>query len=67
MASVKIDSRWIGLQGPTSRIWWIQNELTATVAIRATQIHPSVRWGNVPLGLANWTMPSTNAVMAAKA
>jgi hypothetical protein len=23
MISVKIDSRWIGLHGPSSRIWWI--------------------------------------------
>ena len=64
---MKIDSRWIGLQGPTSRIWWIQNELTATAAISATQIQPMVRWGNVPLGAANWTMPSTKAAIAAKA
>ena len=67
MTSVKIDSRWIGLQGPTSRIWWIQNELTATVAISVTQIQPRVRWGSVPLGAANWTRPSTKAAIAAKA
>ena len=39
----KIDSRWIGLQGPHNRIWWTQNELIATTAISATQSHPSAR------------------------
>src|SRR6185437_11238026 len=39
----EVHSRWIGLNGPTSLIWWIQNELTATAAISATQIQPMVR------------------------
>lgn len=43
VTSVKIDSKWIGLQGPISRIRWIQNELTATDIIRQTQIQPIVR------------------------
>ena len=47
---MKIDSRWIGLQGPTRRISWIQNELAATMAIRPTQIQPTVRCGSVPFG-----------------
>src|SRR6476661_75873 len=64
---VKIDSRWIGLHGPNSRIWWIQNELSATTAIRDTQTQPSVRWGKVPFGADNCTTPSRKAVMAAKA
>src|SRR5882757_9008352 len=67
MIGVKIDSRWIGLQGPNSLIWWIQNELSATTAISTTQIQPSVRCGSVPLGAANCTTPSTNAAIAAKA
>ena len=67
MISVKIDSRWIGLNGPTRRMVWIQNELIATDAISNTQIQPIVRCGSVPLGAANWTMPSTNAAIAAKA
>src|SRR6266403_5307522 len=67
MTSVKIDSRCIGLHGPISRIWWIQNELTATDTIRDIQTQPSVRWGKVPFGAANCTTPSTKAVMAAKA
>jgi len=62
-----IDSRWIGLQGPTSLSWWIQNELAATAAIRTTQIQPMVRCGSVPLGAANWTIPSPSAAIAAKA
>ena len=36
--SAKIDSRWMGLQGPHRRISWIQNELTATINIRAAQV-----------------------------
>jgi hypothetical protein len=64
---VKIDSKWIGLQGPNERIWWIQNELTATIAINAAQIQPSVRWGNVPFGATNWITPSPKAAIAAKA
>src|SRR5258707_6048882 len=67
MTSVKIDSRCIGLHGPTSRIWWIQNELTATDTVRDIQTQPKVRWGKVPFGAANCTTPSRKAVMAAKA
>src|SRR5258707_10976903 len=67
MVSVKIDSRWIGLHGPISLIWWIQNELAATQAIKRTQIQPSVRWGKVSFGAANCTRPSTKADIAAKA
>ena len=67
MISVKIDSRWIGLQGPSKRISWIQNELAATMAIRPTQIQPTVRCGSVPFGAANWTRPSAKAAIAAKA
>src|SRR6266404_7149376 len=67
MIGVKIDSRWIGLHGPTSRIWWIQNELSATDAIKNIQTQPSARWGKVPFGAANCTTPSRKAVMAAKA
>src|ERR1700733_15073035 len=65
--STKIDSKWIGLQGPHSLIWWIQNELAATASIKTTQIQPMVRWGNVPFGAASWITPSTNAAIAAKA
>ena len=61
MIGVKIDSRWIGLQGPHSRISWIQNEVSADHQHQATQIQPSVRCGSVPLGAANWTMPSPKA------
>jgi hypothetical protein len=57
----------MGPQGPNERIWWIQNELTATTAISATQIQPSVRWGNVPFGATSWITPSPKAAIAAKA
>jgi hypothetical protein len=46
---------------------WIQNELTAIVAINATQMKPMVRCGSVPLGAANCTSPSANAAIAANA
>jgi hypothetical protein len=65
--SAEIDSRWIGLHGPSSRSWWIQNELTATVAISKTQIQPMVRWGKVPLGCRELDHASTKALIAAKA
>ena len=67
MIGAKIESRWIGLNGPTRRISWIQNELIATTNISSTQIQPMVRCGNVPFGAANCTMPSANAAIAAKA
>src|SRR5260370_41243749 len=57
----------MGLQGPMSRMWGIQRELTGTDAIRHIQTQPSVRWGKVPFGAANCTTPSRKAVMAAKA
>ena len=47
MVSVKIDSRWIGLQGPTSLIWWIQNELAATAG---HQQHPDPAEGAMGQG-----------------
>src|SRR6202165_3871091 len=65
--SVKIDSRGIGLHGPHSRIWWIRNELSATASMRPTKIQPMVRWGMVPFGAANCTMPSAKAAIAAMA
>src|SRR5438309_65171 len=40
----------MGLHGPHSRIWWIQNELSATASMRPTKIQPTVRWGMVPAG-----------------
>src|SRR3954469_8420663 len=64
---VRIDSRWMGLQGPSSLIWWIQKEEIATTVIRATQIQPTVRCGSVPFGAANCTMPSAKAAIAANA
>src|ERR1700752_4720560 len=39
----------------------------AITAISVTQIQPMVRCGSVPLRAANWTSPSTNAAIAAKA
>src|SRR5262245_6206114 len=39
MTGTKIDSRWIGLNGPTRRISWIQNALMATITISST--HPA--------------------------
>ena len=45
----------------------IQNELAATVTMRATQSQPMVRWGSVPLGAASWIAPSPRAANAAKA
>src|ERR1700722_13971319 len=57
----------MGLQGPHSLIWWIQNELAATASIKTTQIQPMVRWGSVPFGAASWITPSTKAAIAAKA
>ena len=62
-----IDSKWIGLQGPSNRISWIQNELAATTAIRPTQIQPIVRCGSVPFGAASCTTPRAKAAIAAKA
>ena len=38
MISVKMASRWIGLQGPQSRISWIQKALMATTSISATHV-----------------------------
>ena len=67
MIGEKIDIRWIGLHGPHSLMPWIQKLETATAAIRPTQIQPMVRCGSVPLGAANWTMPSTKAPIAANA
>jgi hypothetical protein len=63
MISVKIDSRWIGLNGPTRRMVWIQRH-------RSHQQHPDPADGPVrqrALGAANWTMPSAKAAIAAKA
>src|SRR5437667_6913664 len=42
-------------------------ELIATVTMSRTQTQPTVRWGKVPFGAANWTRPSTKANIAAKA
>ena len=45
----------------------LQEPLTVTMAIRPTQIQPTVRCGSVPFGAANWTRPSAKAAIAAKA
>ena len=37
VASVKIDSRWIGLHGPHTRRSWIQNDVMQMTSISATQ------------------------------
>src|SRR5712691_7613288 len=52
ITSVKIASKWIGLQGPHWRNSWIQNEVAATTIMSTTQIQPRVRCGSVPLGAA---------------
>src|SRR5438132_2327925 len=57
----------MGLHGPHSRIWWIRSELSATASMRPTKIQPMVRWGMVPFGAANCTMPSAKAAIAAMA
>jgi hypothetical protein len=38
IASVKIDSRWMGLQLLQMRNSWIQNELMATISISAAHV-----------------------------
>src|SRR5437899_9688784 len=62
-----IDKRWIGLNGPHSRIVWIKNELSTTVSISPAQTQPTVRCGIVPFGAASWIAPSAKAPSAAKA
>lgn len=64
---VKIDSKWIGLQGPQALIWLIRNEAMATASMSNTHIHPTKRWGIVPFGAASCTTPSVKAPSAAKA
>src|SRR5262245_24186393 len=67
IASVKNDSRWIGLHASQTRKSWMKNELTATITMSATQIHPAVRCGSVPLGALSCIAPSAKAAMAVKA
>src|ERR1700731_4019128 len=67
IARVKIDSKWIGLNGPHSRIVWMKNELSTTASISPAQIQPNVRCGIVPFGAANCTAPSAKAPNAANA
>ena len=50
VTSTRIDSRWIGLHGPHSRILWMNKELTAMVSINMTQDQPIRRCGIVPFG-----------------
>ena len=50
MIGAKIDSRWIGLHGPTSRISWIQNELIRDHHHQRTQIQPRSGAAAFPLG-----------------
>src|SRR3954452_16552591 len=60
----------MGIQRLIVKSWraqWIQNDVVATVTIRATQSQPTVRWGKVPLGAASCTAPSANAAIAANA
>ena len=42
IASVNSDSRWIGLNGPHSRIVWIKNELTTTASISDAHNQPNI-------------------------
>src|SRR5215510_13676144 len=67
IANVKTESRWIGLHASQIRKSWMKNELTATITMSATQIHPAVRCGSVPLGALSCIAPSAKAAMAVKA
>src|ERR1700730_15450269 len=67
IARVKIDSKWIGLNGPHSRIVWMKNELSTTASISTAQIQPIARCGIVPFGAASCSAPSAKAPSAAKA
>jgi hypothetical protein len=50
VTKTRMDSKWIGLHGPRSRIVWMNNELTATVSISMTHDQPIRRCGIVPFG-----------------
>jgi hypothetical protein len=67
ITSTNSDRRWIGLNGPHSRIVQMNRPEAATVAIRATQTRPSARCSRSPLVRKSWTAPSSRAAMAISA